>query len=356
MLFSNKKQKSITEAARQQHLQDINDAVTEQQSYFVFADALVSYTDAETDTTLLNSVITKAINSVALDSPQKAADILAVCLRDSKSGAGDLIFVQSFFSLLNDIEPHNISNLDALDHIGRLALYNKDLSDYLLNNWEGIAATIEDSDKARNFTWNLCKGGATPVSKQRVKPSALSEYFLSYIHASIDRDIHAGKNVEEDADYFFGYASLTWAKKNGPVEQAARDRLHAALMMAQSPTVIARIVESTCRGGQHAPDSDIDAMAAKKWAALTEALDDKAILNAATVVIGDRLNDVIGEGKLLNLAVEAFNDVASKKLQAGSLSGKIRRTLQEIVQHELGNYKMTAKLIRQSDAPAFKNA
>ncbi len=349
--FGSKRHKQTDTGLRQSHHDLLLQAAELQESYFAMAELLQAYVRIETELPVFESLLDRLIDVVETrDSPQKAADILALCLKQDHVPALELIFAEKLFKLCAKLDPHEAGNADGFTQIGQRALFNKALADYLTTQWPVFADNMAD-EQTRHFSWHLCRGAVHPQGIYNdTRPSALGDLLIGNLLGGIEQQTSAQSGASDSLPYF-GYAGLQWTQTDGETEQTARQRLMAEIDRAQTPNGVASIVLATCRArDMRKPDDQIDAIGTEKWEKLVASLSDEAREEAVTTVIGDRLHNIIGESRMLSSAVHAVNEMLGEYLAEQNLPPVLHQAAKTIVDYELGDFRDTQKLLRYADA------
>ncbi len=347
--FDTKRHKQTDPDLRQAHHTLLMQAAERQEPYFVMAECIQAYARIETDLPVFTATLDNVMRAVEHhDSAQKAADILALCLKQGHAPSFEIVFAEKLFSLCKKLDPYEAGNADGFTQIGQRALLNKALADYLATQWPVFAENMGDGEQTRHFTWHLCRGVVHPQGiYNEARPSDLGDLLIGNLLEGIQENTAA----RTDTLPYFGYAGLQWTQSDSETEQMARQRLLVEIDRAQTPNGVASIVLATCHmRDQRRPDDQIDIIGTEKWEKLVAALPDHARKEAATTVIGDRLNNIIGESRMLSSAVHAVNEMLGEYLSEQSLPAILHQAAKTIVDYELGAFRDTQKLLRYADA------
>jgi len=267
--------------------------------------ALRQYAAVESDTGMLDTVITKTLNTLSETAHDKLPDVFAGLFAQTSQPAAHLLFAQKLFENARDITCDK-----AFDGLLEVSHKDKALARYTVKKMDAVICAFADAKKIPDF-------------KERVA--------------------------------LIGAIGLGHAANEEKLKHTARHLLLEEMAKARDAASIATILRATVK--QNTPDAEIDSAAAERWAAIVAPLPRaeklKAALDVAEVLNKPRANH-IELGKTFAAALRTIISVAQDCTKEGGLPENVTLALIGIVREGFDKTGAATQALKQAAAkPKF---
>lgn len=267
--------------------------------------ALRQYAAMESDTAMLDTVVTKTLNTLSETAHDKLPDVFAGLFAQTSQPAAHMLFAQKLFENARDITCDK-----AFDGLLEVSHKDKALARYTVKKMDATICAFADARKIPDFNERVALIGAIGLG-------------------------HAG--CEEK------------------LKHTARHLLLEEMAKARDAASVATILRATVK--QNKPDAEIDAAAAERWAAIVNALPRaekmKAALDVAEVLNRPRANH-IEHGKTFACALRTIISVAQDCSRDGGLPENVTLALIGIVREGFDKTGAATQALKQAAAkPKF---
>lgn len=266
---------------------------------------LRKYAAVETDSAMLDTVITKTLNTLSETAHDKLPDVFTGLFEQASQPVAHQLFAQKLFENARDITCDK-----AFD--GLLAVSHKDkaLARYAAKKMDATICAFADARKMPDFNERVALIGAIGLG-------------------------HAGSEEK--------------------LKHTARHLLLEEMGKARDAASVATILRATVK--QNKPDAEIDDAAAERWSAMIAALPRaekfRAALDVAEVLNKPRANH-IEHGKTFAAALRTIISVAQDYARDGGLPEKVTLALIGIVREGFDKTGQAAQVLKQAAAkPRF---
>ncbi len=267
--------------------------------------ALRQYAAVESDGSMLDTVVTKTLNTLSETAHDKLPEVFAGLFAQTSQPAAHLLFAQKLFDNARDITCDK-----AFDGLLEVSHKDKALARYTAKKMDATICAFADARKIPDFNERVALIGA----------------------------IGLGHAANEDA-----------------LKDSARHLLLEEMSKARDAASIATILRATVKN--NAPDAEIDKAAAERWSAITATLPRaeklKAALDVAEVLNKPRAKH-LEHGKTFATALRTIISVAQDYTRDGGLPENVTLALIGIVREGFDKTGAATQALKQAAAkPKF---
>jgi hypothetical protein len=267
--------------------------------------ALRQYAAVESDTAMLDTVVTKTLKTIAETAHDKLPDVFEGLFARRSQPAAHMLFAQKLFENARDITCDK-----AFDGLLEVSHKDKALARYTVKKMDATICAFADARKIPDFDERVALIGAIGLG-------------------------HAGSEEK--------------------LKHTARHLLLEEMAKARDAASVATILRATVK--QNKPDAEIDAAAAERWAAIVNALPRaeklKAALDVAEVLNKPRASH-IEHGKTFSAALRTIITVAQDYARDGGLPENATLALIGIVREGFDKTGAATQALKQAAAkPKF---